>query len=330
MPANLTTQYLKAERAYRQATTPEEELDCLKLMLREIPKHKGTDKLQSNLKQKISRLKKEVQQQSKSGKHGSGLRIPRQGAGRVVIIGAPNSGKSQLVKSLTQATPEVAAYPFTTHVPSPAMMAYDDVLVQLIDTPPITSDFLDPVAQSLVRGADLVMLLVDLGSDDCAEQVREVIERLEQTKTNLGKDSFLDENDIGRLTTRTFAILNKCDLAEFADRLDWLNEVYPLPFETFQISALQPSSLEDLKHTIFKSLDVVRVYTKAPHQKEPDLEKPFTVVRGGTVADIAQLIHKDVAKNLKYARVWGAQVHDGTTVKGDYILHDKDILELHL
>lgn len=329
MPANLTNQYLKAERAYRQATTPAEELDCLKLMLREIPKHKGTDKLQSDLKQKISRLNKDVQQPSQSGKR-TGLRIPRQGAGRVVVIGGPNSGKSQLAKSLTRAEPEVAPYPFTTREPSPAMMPFEDVLIQLIDTPPITTDFLDPVTQSLVRGADLILLLVDLGSDDCAENVRDVVERLQQTKTDLGRSSFLDENDVGRSTTRTFAVMNKCDLAEYTDRLDWLNEIYPLPFETFQISAIQPSSLETLKLAIFEALEVVRVYTKAPHQKEPDLENPFTVMRGGTVADIAQLIHRDVAKNLKHARVWGAEIHDGTTVKGDYILHDKDIVELHL
>ena len=91
MPANLTQQYKKAEAAYRQASSPEEELTCLQEMLRELPKHKGTDKLQAELKQKISRAKLDVQKGG-SGTKRAALRIPRQGAGRVVLIGGPNSG----------------------------------------------------------------------------------------------------------------------------------------------------------------------------------------------------------------------------------------------
>ena len=112
MPANLTAQYRKAEEAYRQASSPEEELQCLQEMLREIPKHKGTDHLQAELKQIISKAKKECETQSKSGKKRQGLRIPRQGAGRIVLIGGPNGGKSQLLATLSRATPEVGPYPF--------------------------------------------------------------------------------------------------------------------------------------------------------------------------------------------------------------------------
>ena len=114
MPANLTPQYLKAEQAYRRASSPEEELECLQVMLRELPKHKGTDKLNAELKQKISKAKKELQQGKSTGRRTGGLRLPRQGAGRAVIIGAPNTGKSQLLASLTRATPEIAPYPFCT------------------------------------------------------------------------------------------------------------------------------------------------------------------------------------------------------------------------
>ena len=157
MPANLTPQYKKAEAEYRHAQTPEDELRCLELMLREIPKHKGTDKLQAELKAKISKVKHEVEHHKKTGKKGyHGPVIQRQGAGRATIIGGPNAGKSQLLAKLTRATPEVAPYPFTTREPQPGMMPWEDVTVQLIDTPPITSDVLDPSILGLIRGSDLV------------------------------------------------------------------------------------------------------------------------------------------------------------------------------
>lgn len=329
MPANLTPQYKKAEDAYRRAGSPEEELDCLEVMLREIPKHKGTDKLQAELKQKISRLKKEVEQSrgQKGGKR-AGVKIPRQGAGRVVILGPPNAGKSQLLCSLTRAKAEVAPYPFTTHEPQPGMMPWEDVMVQLIDTPPITADLFDPATQGLIRGADLVLLLVDLGSDEF-DAVQEVLRRTQETKTRLARETCIDEEDIGVTFTQTFVVPNKIDLPEAADRLQLLHEFVPLDFAEYVVSAEHGTGLEALREAIFRALDVVRVYTKLPTAKQPDYDKPFTVKRGGTLLDVAELIHKDVAKNLKHARAWGSQVHDGSIVKADYVLADKDVVEIH-
>ena len=329
MPANLTQQYLKAEAEYRRASTPEEELDCLQIMLRELPKHKGTDKLNAELKQKISKVKKELQQPQAKGKRG-GLRIPRQGAGRAVIIGGPNAGKSQLVRSLTRATPEVAPYPFTTIEPSPGMMPWQDVMVQLIDTPPITADYFDPVTQGLIRGADLVLLMVDLGLDEGIDGLQEALQHLGSTKTRLANESYLDEDDIGVSYTRTLLVPNKIDLPEAAERLQLMHEFCDVDFTEHVVSALHGTGLEDLRNAIYEPLDVVRVYTKLPTSKEPDYDRPFTIRRGGTLLEIAELIHKDFAKNLKFARVWGTAVHDGTQVKGDYVLHDKDVVELHV
>ncbi len=133
MPANLTQQYLKAEAAYRAAQTPAEQLECLQLMLREMPKHKGTDRLQADVKSKIARLKMELQKSSQSTVARAAQRIPRQGAGRALLIGPPNAGKSQLLASLTRAQPEIAAYPFTTQNPLPGMMLFEDCMIQLID-----------------------------------------------------------------------------------------------------------------------------------------------------------------------------------------------------
>ncbi len=331
MPANLTQQYHKAEQAYRQASTPQEELECLQTMLVELPKHKGTDKMQADLKQKISRVKKELSSQSrKSGGRVASSRIPRQGAGRAIIIGAPNSGKSQLLATMTKARPTVADYPFSTTQPMPGMMPWEDVYVQLIDTPPITGDVLDPVTLSLIRGADLVLLLLDLGSDDGGEQLRDVCNRLNQTKSRLGEKTEIDEQDIGVTFTETLLVLNKIDLPESEDRQQFFDEFLNLKFERLAVSALTGEGTQALAKRVYSAMDCIRVYTKLPSCKEPDLENPFTVKTGQTLQDLAELVHRDFARNLKGARVWGSQVHDGTQVKGDYVLHDKDIVEMHL
>ena len=330
MPANLTQQYLKAEEEYRRASSPEEELACLQVMMKEIPKHKGTDHLQADLKAKMAKLRREIAAEKSAGKKSRGLRIPRQGAGTAILLGAPNTGKSQLVASLTRATPEVAPYPFTTTVPMPAMMPWEDVAVQLIDTPPVTADYMDAHMQGLVRAADLALLLVDLESDSGIEQCQEVLDRLSQTKTRLAARSRLDEEDVGLSYTQTFLVPNKIDTAGAAERLELLHELLPLDFPEHVISAKHGTGLESLREAIYRSLDVVRVYSKLPSAKEPDRDRPFTLRRGSQLLEMAGMVHKDFLKALKFARVWGSAVHDGTQVKGDYVLHDRDIVELHV
>lgn len=328
MAANLTPQYHKAEEEYRRAATVEEELRWLEVMLKELPKHKASEKLHSELKQKVSRTRKELETQKKTPK-GPSFKIPRQGAGRAVIIGPPNAGKSQLLRSLTKARPEVAAYPFTTREPSVGMMPWEDVSVQLIDTPPITADLFDPQVQALIRGADLAVLMADLGADEGIDQFQEALDRIGGTKTRLARESYLDENDVGLSYTRTILAANKMDLPEATDRLKALHEFCTFDFPEYAISAETGQGLDELRRAIYEALDVVRVYTKLPTRKEPDFDKPYTVRRGGSVLDVAEQIHKDLAENFKYARVWGAHVHDGVTVRGDYVLHDKDVIELH-
>ncbi len=330
MPANLTPQYKKVEEEYRRATTLEEELHCLQRMLQEIPKHKGTDHLQAELKAKISKAKKELAAEKSSGKRTHGLRIPPQGAGTAIILGGPNAGKSQLVGRLTNATPEVAPYPFTTTVPAPAMMHWEDVTVQLVDTPPITVDFMDPVLYGLIRGADLALLLVDLENDAGIEQCQDVLARLAHTKTRLAARSYLDEEDVGLSYTQAFLAPNKIDAPDAAERLILLHELLPLDFPEYVISAEHGRGLEALREAIYKAMDVVRVYSKLPSAREPDRDRPFTLRRGSCLLELAGMVHKDFIEKLKFARVWGTAVHDGTQVKGDYILHDKDVVELHI
>jgi uncharacterized protein len=331
MPANLTPQYKKAEEEYRRAQTPEDELRCLELMLREIPKHKGTDKLQAELKAKISKARHEVEHAKKAGKKGHhGPHIQRQGAGRTIILGGPNAGKSQLLARLTRATPEVAPYPFTTREPQPGMMQWEDVQVQLIDTPPITAEFLDPNLLGLVRGSDVALLLLDAGADDGIDALQAVLDRLNATKTRLANESYLDEEDVGLSFTQTFLVHNKTDLPGAEERIALLKEFCPLDFREFRISAEHGTGLEELRQAIYEALDVVRVYTKLPTKREADFERPFTLKRGGTLLEVAELVHRDMAANFKYARVWGSAVlAPGTQMKGDYVVHDKDVVEIH-
>lgn len=333
MPANLTQQYKKAEENYRRAATPEEELKWLQVMFAEMPKHKGTDHLQAKLKTQMSQLRKDIETQRSTPKKGGGtrsFRIPRQGAGTAVIIGGPNAGKSQLLASLTRATPEIAVYPFTTTQPQPGMMAWEDVFIQLVDTPPITPDYLEPYIVGLLRSSDLALLMIDLGDDSGIEQCKDVLDKLQTTKTRLAAESSLDEEDVGLSFTKTFFLANKIDDPEAGTRLEMFKELCPLPFVEFKISADNVETLEPLRSAIYESLDVIRIYTKDPKKKEADRDKPFTLRRGDTLLDLAELIHKDYAKNLKFGKVWGAAVHDGTVVKGDYELNDMDVIEVHV
>ncbi|MCS7305438.1 MAG: TGS domain-containing protein [Thermoguttaceae bacterium] len=333
MPANLTPAYLKAEQEYRRAQTLEEELKWLQVMLQEMPKHKGTDHLQAMIKAKIAKVKREIQEEKKGkGKKSRGIRIPRQGAGTAIILGGPNAGKSQLLASLTRAQPEIAPYPFTTKVPMPGMMPWEDVFVQLIDTPPITAEYIDPNTIGLIRSADLALLVVDLGCDEGIEQCQEVLDRLNNpnSKTRLATTQYLDEQDLGISYTRTFLVPNKIDLPDAQERLQLLHELVPMDFPEYVISAKERIGLDRLAEAIFKALDVVRVYTKLPSAKEPDLDRPFTLRRGQTVLDLAEMIHNDYVQKFKFARVWGTSVYPGTQVKGDYVLQDKDIVEIHI
>ncbi len=330
MAANLTPQYLKAQEEYRRAQTTEEEIRCLEIMLKEIPKHKASEKMQADLKTKLATAKKELQKEKSSGKKTTGVRIPRQGAGTAIVLGGPNAGKSQLVCSLTRATPEVAEYPFTTRAPQPGMMQWEDVMVQLVDTPPVTADFFESYMHGLVRGSDVVLLMLDLGDDDGVEQCQDVLNRFSEIKTRLAKSTGLDENDVGISYTATILVPNKIDLPDAAERYELFQELCPVDFPVQMISATRGDGLDDLRKRIYETLDVVRVYTKQPTQKDPDMEKPFTIPRGQTILEVAEQIHKDIAANFKSARVWGKNVHDGTSVKADYVPEDRDIVEIHV
>lgn len=329
MPANLTPQYAEAEEDYKKAQSAEDKLACLKKMYALLPKHKGTEKIQAELKTKMSDLKDEVEKEKKAGKKGVSYKIPKQGAGQVILIGPPNAGKSQLLAKLTKATPEVAAYPFTTREPQPGMMAWEDVFVQLVDTPPITADYLEGYLSSMVRSADAIILMLDLADDDGMAGVETVIKRLAETKTMLvGKLPEVVE-DHSYQYVKTLLVANKADDPDAELRLELARDALGNRFPMHVISATTGQGLDDLRTAIYRFLNVIRVYTKQPG-KPADMTSPFTCPAGSTLVEMAGLVHRDFTDKLKHARIWGTGVFEGQTVKRDHVLHEKDVVELHV
>lgn len=329
MPANLTPQYNEAEERFKKAKSAEERLDCLKEMLRLLPKHKGTEKIQAELKSKISNCKDEVEKEkAKSAKAGVSFKIPKQGAGQILLLGGPNVGKSSLLAKLTKATPEIAPYPFTTREPQPGMMEWEDVRVQLVDTPPITADYLENWLGNMVKSADAVALIADLADDDGAAAVDAVLRHLFDQKTELVPDLPGEDSDSRVTYVRTLVVGNKAEDPAATDRLEFLKESLGNRFEVRQVSALTGAGIEELRTTLYRFLRVLRVYSKQPG-KPPDLTSPFTLPVGGTVHDFAGVVHRELQEKLKSARIWGTGVFEGQTVKRDHVLHDKDVVELH-
>jgi ribosome-interacting GTPase 1 len=329
MAVNLTPQYHEAEAEYKRAGTAEERLECLRKMWTLVPKHKASEKLQAELKTKISETKAEVERERKSPKKaGVSFKIPRQGAGQVILLGGPNAGKSRILSRLTRATPEVAPYPFTTREPSAGMMDWEDARVQLIDTPPITADYLEGYLSSMVRAADACVLVVDVGDDDGPFAAEAVLEHLAGVKTVLVGTPPADPDDPSIEYVRTLLAANKTGAAGAQDRLDIVKEMFADRFPILALDAEHGPGLEDLRNAIYRVLNVIRVYSKRPG-KPADMESPFTCPAGSTVAQMAELVHRDIAEKLKSARIWGTGVFDGQAVTRDHVLHDRDVVELH-
>ncbi len=332
MAVNLTPQYLEAEAQYKKARSAEERLECLKRMWALVPKHKASEKLQAELKTKLSEAREEAERERQAPKKSAGVsyKIPRQGAGQVVLLGAPNAGKSRLLSRLTRAAPEVAPYPFTTREPHAGMMEWEDARVQLVDTPPVTADFLESYLSSIVRAADACALLVDLGDDDGPFGAEAVVKKLEAVKTVLVGELPTEPGDLAVRHVKTLLLANKCDLPGAADRLEIVREMFAGRFPHVHVlDAEAGTGLEEARTAIYRFLNVIRLYSKRPG-KPADMEAPFTCPVGSTVQQMAELVHRDFADKLKSARVWGTGVFDGQTVTRDHVLHDKDVVELHV
>jgi ribosome-interacting GTPase 1 len=329
MPANLSPEYMAAEEAYKAAKDPAERLDCLERMLRTIPKHKGTEKMQADLKRRIARTREGLERQS--GKKGFGVKVDAEGAAQIAVVGAPNSGKSALVEVTTNARVEVGDHPFATRLPVPAMMSYENVQLQLVDLPPVSREYMEYWVPGIMRAtAESALWVIDASDAAFGDRIDEVCAVLAERKVELcGADAPRSElrGVVCRLPTLVAAA--KVDEPAAAEILPRLRERLEPTYDVLPVSALGDSDFSELARRLFRLNRIIRVFSKAPG-KEPDRSRPFILHEGDTLMDFARKVHKDFAEKLRYARVWGEGWYDGQRVPRDQPLTDGDVIELKM
>ena len=331
MPANLPPQYYELEREFKAEKDPREKLRLAQELLRMMPKHKGTDKLQAEMKAKISVLKKDLESSGPS--QGARLAVAhdfveREGAGQIILIGAPNSGKSSLVDSLTSAKPIIADYPYSTREPVTGMMDFETVKLQLIDTPPISPDLYDNYLTNLIRNADIVLLVCDLADIGMELNTRYLLNKLEEKRIILKPEADEQPEDPRLKVKKTLICAHKAYEDESGEKMAQLVAMFP-GFTILATSIIDDDSLNRLRRTLFDALRIIRVYTKHIGH-EVQMVDPVIIPVGGTVEQAAVAIHKDFGEKLKFAKVWGQGKFDGQRVNRDFVLNDGDVVEFHI
>jgi uncharacterized protein len=330
VPANLTPDYRAAEQRFRQAGSHEEKREALREMIALLPKHKGTEKMLADLRKRLAKLDDESAHAERSGPHRTGVgHVRPEGAGQWLLLGPPNAGKSSILKALTHAHPEIGDYPFTTHAPQPGMMPYEDVQVQLVDTPAVASGHTEPYLPNLARNADGVLLVLDVSSDEVDSAARSLFELFERARIWPRARALPPDASPLLVQKPVFVLGNKCDLDDDGTFAALAREVVGPELPFLSVSAQRGDGLESLRPLLFRELRRIRVYTKEPGHKS-DLGKPFVLPEGATVNDLALAVHQELAERLKFARLWGRNARfDGQQVDRHHPLLDGDVVELH-
>jgi ribosome-interacting GTPase 1 len=327
MPANLPPQYYEEEKRLRAARTAEEKAAILETLLRIIPKHKGTEKLQADLKRRLSKTRTQQGKRSGGSRRGDEHHVEKEGAGQVVLAGLPNVGKSQILGALTKASPQIADYPYSTLKPLPGMARFENTWVQLVDIPPLLWEATDTWVSNVLRNGDAICLVVEL-IDDPVGQTEILLDEMETRRVPiLRRDDSPGEVSDGLHPKRLFIAGTKLDLPGAGEGLELLKAAFDASYHVVPVSAREGEGTALFLSTAFQSLDRVRVYTKTPGKK-PDLESPFVFRKGTTVIEMAREIHKDLEKRYRTARIYSEDKYNGQRVGKDFVLRDGDVIEL--
>lgn len=298
MPINAGYEYISAEKAYLQAQTLEQRIECLKEMIRAAPKHKSSENFVSELKNRLRRFEEKKEKNKKVGKS-SKKGIKKEGY-QCVLLGLTNSGKSCLLSKLTNAQPRISQNPFTTKEPSIGTMDYDGFKVQMVDTPSIGSEYFDI---GIVNTADCLLMVIESLTD------------LEKINPYLAKT----------IGNKIIAI-NKADRYSENEKRKLNDNLRSKKVHGLLVSCLTGEGLEELKKKITEGMNLIRVYTKEPGKQSTGI--PVTLPQGSTVRDIAESILKGFSKKVKETKLTGpSSKFPNQKVGLAHILKDRDVVE---
>ena len=301
MPTNVPPQYRDAEQRFREAVSVQGKIAALQEMLQIMPKHKGTDHLKAQLRARLSKLMSDLETSS-GGKGGrtEQFSLPKEGAGRSTLIRPTNVGKALLLSSATGAKTKVGSYELSTQEPIPGMYPYNDIYIQMVDTPPIDNIATQSRLYGLLRTSDIFVFVADL-TNNPVDQTENSFKELEEWGFKLlEKGQYTDEDD--QFTSKpTIIVCNKADIPGALDNYEYMETHYGGKFPLIMASAHEEVGLDELAEELFTSLKIIRIYTKSPRERLEDFtnENPVVLPNGSTVGEAAQQVHKELSHGLK-------------------------------
>ena len=292
MPTNVGYEYVNAEKEYHEAKSTSQKIKALRSMLTAVPKHKGTEKMQAQIKKQIAKLQSQLTIEKTKGKSSYSSSIKKEGAATIAIVGKTNTGKSFLLSKLSGKKVKISEYEFTTMTPEVRMIPYENVMIQGIEIPPIYDKFYESKngrqILSNIRLADLVIVLANSKKD--FDIIKSELSKANITLVMKPKNISLFEIELPYLR------INKSDFSR---------KIVP---------------------KIWKYVKKIRIQTKTAGKIA---EKPIVLDENSRIEDVARTIHQDFLKNFRFARVWGPSAKfDGQQVGLDHKLKDKDIVEI--
>jgi len=304
MPVNASPEYSKAEKEYLEAKTVEEQITALDIMLKVAPKHKSSENLLANLRTRKKRLEADVAKRKKSGKSKQvGI---KKGDMQVVIIGKTNSGKSSLLKILTNASPKISGNRFTTTEPQIGILEYNGTQIQIVEIPAIDGEKFD---KGIVHTSDVIIILVNKLSE-----IREI------------------ENLLPFAPGKKIICFNKIDLLEEEQRRKIFATLQSKKYTFSLVSTIpewEENGIEELKEKIFNSFKVLRIFTKEPGKEKSN--KAMIMKPNSTVRDAAEKILKGLSTKIKETRIWGpSSKFSGQVVGLNHQLKDLDVVEFKI